>query len=536
MKIKLILILIFSAIVSAEEVNISATNTMKLGIGREWAGDEANGVELSKQYFEDWIDIEMVKGDFTAGLRYEAADSSQHNEALNEITKLYFNYSKNKINVTAGDFYGFFGRGVVFGLKESKADFFNSKVTGGKFEYSGKNFGFKAQGGKSYFKYINDYYPAEQIVDRFDNSILGSEIILPLSDYFGMEEIYLRIGCSYLYIKGDYVPENQYLYEEMFIKESNIGGISFEINAYDFDFFNEYAIKKTERTPSQTGWANYSSLNYAIKGFSIGLEFKDYYKYGANPNEPSSGFTPYQNAPELIIVHSSHLLNTHPHEVNPNDEIGYKLTAMYQLKDNIDMNGTFALASKHNEDGIIPESSEDYLPYLDSWIGANYTEENFGITFGLGYFLDSPLAKGVNQLIIPGEDNSAKVYSDKRNTYMGEYTLKLNETSKIALCGEFQSVINEYLDKEYNDIYGSVEYAYSPWGYINLSLITTSQKVTGDAPDSWLGIETGINIMENHKLELFYGRERAGIKCAGGTCRKVPEFDGFKMTLISEFN
>jgi hypothetical protein len=520
-------------VLTAQEVGYNATNTMKFGLGREWAGENKD-IEVPKQYFEDWLDLEVFKGNFTAGLRYEAADSSSRNESLNGITKLFFNYSDKGINITAGDFYGSFGRGLVLGLKDSKADFFDSKVTGGKFEYSGDYLGFKALGGKSYFKYINDYYPAAQTVEKMNNTLLGSELVLPLSTYLGSDEVSFSLGGSYLYIKGDHVPENQYLYKEMFIKETSVGALTFEASGYDLDFFNEYAIKTTERIPSQTGWANYTSLGYSTKGFSIGLEFKDYYKYGANPNFQASGFTPYQSAPELIIVHSSHLLNTHPHQVNPNDEIGYKLSAMYQPADKIDVSGTFAFSSKHNGDGIVPETDETYLPYTDSWLSFGYTEQNYGLTLGTGYFLDSPLSKGVNMTVTPGSDDKDKVYSDERITFTGEYFLKLNEKSKAAFCGEFQTVKNEYLGKEFNDMYFSAEYAYSPLGYLNVSVITTSEEVAEGSPDSWIGFEAGININENHKLEIFYGRERAGIKCSGGTCRQVPEFDGLRLTLVSD--
>jgi len=47
--------------------------------------------------------------------------------------------------------------------------------------------------------------------------------------------------------------------------------------------------------------------------------------------------------------------------------------------------------------------------------------------------------------------------------------------------------------------------------------------------------EAGLIINANHKLEIFYGRERAGIKCTGGACRQVPEFEGVRATLVSTF-
>jgi hypothetical protein len=535
LKKTIILILAAAALtVFAEDITITATNTMKFGSGSEWAGDKKD-IEIKKQYFEDWLDLQAVKGDFTAGIRFEAADSSSHNERISEITRMFFNYTKDKISITAGDFYGSFGRGLVFGLKESKADFFDSKVRGGKFEYCGELFGLKALGGKSYFKYINDFDPLYQTVEEMDNAILGSELILPVGRYLNYDDLTLNLSGSYLFIKGDEVPVNQYLHSDMFIEKTDIFGFGLEVSAFDAELYNEYAVKITDRTPSQTGWANYTSLSYAVKGISLGLEFKDYYKYGANPNEAASGFTPYQNAPELVIAHSSHLLNTHPHEVNPNDEIGYKFTWEYQMNDNTAFKGSFASASKHNGDSIIPEMDDTYLPYSDSWLGADMDIDIHRFSAGLGYMKDSPISKGVNQLIEPGEDTELEVYSDERLTFMGDYKIKMNETSSISLCGELQKVNNEFLDEDYNDIYGSVEYEYSPYGYVNVSLITTSQKVPDDSPDSWLGFEAGINIKENHKLEIFYGRERSGIKCSGGTCRQVPEFDGLRITLVSDF-
>ncbi|MBN2857135.1 MAG: hypothetical protein JXN63_01915 [Candidatus Delongbacteria bacterium] len=531
---RFILIILCALAAYSQELTITAVNNMNFGIGSEWGGDDKN-VEIEKQYFEDWLDLEVFKGNFSAGLRFEAADPSSRNESLKEITRMSFNYANRGINITAGDFYGFFGRGLVFGLKESRSDFFDSKIRGGSFQYSGDLFCFKALGGKSYFKYVNDIEPSDQTVDQFDNKVLGGELSLPISTYLDLDEYYINIGGSYLYLEGEETPEEQYLYDEMFIEETGITGANVEVEAFGLAFFNEYALKTTKRTPSQTGWANYSSLSYAVKGFSVDLEFKDYYKYGANPNEISSGFTPYQSAPELIIAHSSHLLNTHPHVVNPNDEIGYKLTAAYQINERTELKAYSAFASLHNGGSILPEFSDDYLPYTDIWLNYGYTGEEYGFVFGAGYFLDSPLAKGYNIDIIPGGDNTSDVYADQRNTFMGEYYFRVGTDSKIALCGEFQTVSNEFKDEDYNDIYASVEYSYSLIGYINISLISTTEEVSGDSPDKWLGVEAGFDIMDDHKLNLFYGRERAGIKCAGGSCRQVPEFDGFKVSLVSYF-
>lgn len=530
------LIFVAFSMVIAEEFEISATNTIKFGTGSEWVGDDKD-IEIKKQYVQDCISVDASKGDFSLGFRYEAADSSEFNEALNGFTKKFFKYFNNDITITAGDFYGTFGRGVVLDLKEERADFFDSKVTGGKLMYEGDFLTFQALGGKSYFKYINDFDTSNKSVDQMNTMLLGSETILNLSEIFKLENYVLNLGGSYLYMKGDYVPELQFLYEASFIEETEIGGISFSASALNFDLYNEYALKTTQRSPSKQGWANYTSLAYSREGFGITLEFKDYYQYAANPNATVSGFTPYQGGPELTIEHTSHLLNSHPHEINPNDEIGYKLSILTNPVDNLDISTIFAVASKHNKDAVMPEFSDDYLPYMDIWADAKYGTGEYNIKIGGGYLKDAPLSKDANQFIIPGETDtdSTGVYSDERITFLGEFHYELNENSGLMFAGEYQTVTNELMDEDYDDMYFAVEYSYPEYGYLNISLITTSEEVAEDAPDSWLGFEAGINIYDNHKLELFYGRERAGIKCSGGACRQVPEFDGFRMTLISEF-
>ena len=536
-KIIYCLAIIFVSILTADELEISGTNTIKFGSGTEWAGDDKD-IELKKQYLEDWIDIEAVKGDFSAGIRFEAADSSEHNEAISDITKRYFSYSNEDLTITAGDFYSTFGRGLVLDLREEKADFFDNKVTGGRVEYDGDKFSFQALGGKSYFKYINDFDPKNQFIDEMNNTVYGSEGVLNLSEVFKIEDYSFALGGSYLHMEGDAVSETQYLYRENFIEKTEIGAVSFSISAFDIDFYNEYAIKNTFRSPMKRGWANYSSLAYGMSGFGVTFEFKDYYQYGANPNAPVSGFSPYQNGPEVTIDHVSHLLKTHPHEINPNDEIGYKLSLRINPFDDFDLTAIFATASKHEDDKLFPNFDDDYLPYYDSWMDGRYHFGKYSAVLGGGYYYDSPLSKDQNQNVIPGEEGEAeRVYTDERKTMLLELGYELTASSALKIAGEYQLVTQEKheQDPDFNDLYASIEYAYPQFGYINLSFINTSEEVAEDAPESWFGVEAGINILDNHKLELFYGRERAGVKCSGGTCRQVPEFDGFKMTLVSSF-
>jgi len=436
-KIVYSLLLIVAGLLLADDVEISATNTIKFGSGSEWTGD-AKDIEVEKLYLEDWLDMELTKGNFTAGIRFEAADSSEYNESIKDITKRYFQYSDNDLTITAGDFYGTFGRGLVLDLKEEKADFFDNKLTGGKIEYEADYFSTQILGGKSYFKYINDYDPLNKKVEQMNNAVYGGETNLYLSEMLKIEDYSFGIGGSYLFMEGDYVPENQYLYSESFIEKTEIGAFSVNISAFDFDFYNEYALKNTYRDPSKKGWANYSSLSFAKEGFGVTMEFKDYYQYGANPNNVVSGFSAYQDAPEVTIDHVSHLLKTHPHEINANDEIGYKLSMRATVFDALDLTSVVAVASKHEDDKFFPNFDDEYLPYYDSWIDGRFGVDKFHFVVGGGYYYDSPLSKGNNRFVVPEEDDDSNIYTMEMNTYMLETSYELNSNSALKFGAEFQ--------------------------------------------------------------------------------------------------
>ena len=533
----IIVIMSFISSNFAQEIEISGTNTLKFGAGTEWAG-ESKDIEIEKQYLEDWIDIDITKGDFSMGFRFEASEESEFGETFKRFPYKYFAFNKGNYSVRVGDFYGIFGRGTVLDLREEKASFFNNSISGAKVEFDNDYFFFQALGGKGNFRYINDIDPLNQSIEEMDNSVMGADGSVSITDIFEIEDYSFNLGLSYLFMEGDETNNNQYLYEDSYVKKSEIGAVNMTANLYDFEFYNEYAIKTTYTTPAKKGWANYSSLSYGTEGIGVTLEFKDYYQFAANPNSVTSGFAPYQNPSQVIIDHSSHLLKNNLHIVNVNDEIGYQIQIRSSYFKNIDLSLLAAISSLHDEDSFIPELDDDsYLPYKDVWFDARYNMKRSSFLLGGGLSYDTPLSKDANSVTIPGVTDPDMIYSYNRITIMGEYDFEIDENSSFKILSDYQLVDHNIsaTTHNWNDIYLSVEYSYSKYGYLNISVINTSEEVAEGSPDTWVGYEAGIKLADNHKLELFYGRERAGIKCSGGACRQVPEFDGFKLTLTSTF-
>ncbi len=529
--------LLVASALFAGDVEFSIKNTLKYGDGKQFGGD-LKDIEAKKRYFEDWVDFNVSNGVFSLDLRLEAADPSEKGEKITEFTRKSISFERNNLSVTAGDFYTIFGRGIVLDLREEKANFFDNKIFGGKVEYSHDFFTIQALGGRSNYKYQDDSKadPKLHTVEYMDNSILGADLVFNGSDYFEMEDFSFNIGGSYLFMEGDSVNTSQYLYKENFIKKTELFGINASINWKDIDFYNEYAIKSTHRSPRQEGWANYTSLSYfGLENFSFTLEYKDYYKFGANPNDLSSGFTPYQNPAQVVIDHTAHLLKNNAHNVNANDEIGYQLQIRTTAIDNFEIALIGAFSSLHDGNSIIPNADENFLPYYDVWGEGIYKGDHFGIKSGVGYFRDAKYEKNLG---MDFDNSDYKSVYDERTTFITAVDFELSKNDLIKIDGEVQ-LVNHHSGEEsheYQDFYGSLEYSYPEIGYVNISMIyTNGDGLSYDEDEVWIGYEAGYNISDNHKLELFYGRERSGIKCSGGACRQVPEFDGFKLSLISNF-
>jgi len=92
------------------------------------------------------------------------------------------------------------------------------------------------------------------------------------------------------------------------------------------------------------------------------------------------------------------------------------------------------------------------------------------------------------------------------------------------------SFFGENKGNEYLLIFG-----YTPSGRITVSTGTEWSEISGRAKGRWTFVESKIEFMRNHNFTLWMGKVRGGRQCSGGVCRYVPDFDGFRFSLISRF-
>ena len=80
---------------------------------------------------------------------------------------------------------------------------------------------------------------------------------------------------------------------------------------------------------------------------------------------------------------------------------------------------------------------------------------------------------------------------------------------------------------------------YMPSGRFSISTGTEWSDIDGDINDRakgpWTFVEAKMEFMRNHNFTLWTGKVRGGRQCSGGVCRFVPDFEGFRLSLISRF-
>jgi hypothetical protein len=116
------------------------------------------------------------------------------------------------------------------------------------------------------------------------------------------------------------------------------------------------------------------------------------------------------------------------------------------------------------------------------------------------------------------------------NIVVADMTYKFTDTH--ALRGEFQFLQTE--QDMGNWAMGLLEYSIAPlWFFSIADQWNFGNKVEGERYHYPL-VAAGYNNNAN-RIQISYGKQKAGIVCVGGVCRPVPASNGFTITLTSSF-
>ena len=476
------------------------------------------------------------------------------------VSNIYVKALGNGFDVTVGDFYDQFGSGFVFRTYEERSLGIDNSIRGARLNVSAvKGANLKLLGGvqRCFWDWDTDAW------------LGGADLELNMEQYFkGLADknITWMIGGSYLM-----KHENE---EDVLVPGTNYKlnmdpmvhtfGVRTRLQSGPYSFMAEYAWKTQDPSKDndyiyRNGSAVMVSASYSKKGLSALVQAK---RSENMSNRMKRGFVSYlggncrlNHMPAFSYQHTYALPALYPYATQDADgEWAFQGEFGYTFKRRTALGGKYGTKLKVNFSyirGIDKTPTESLIEGVNSTMGTDgYHSKFFG--FGGVYYkdinvqLEKKLSKSfklnlmyMNQLynktVVEGEGGVVK-----SNIFVAEG--KYQFSPKMTLRGEAQ-----YLQTKQDQgdrYYGLLELSVLPYLMFTISdqynanvPYYTENKQVDDSKGTHsqhylLGSVTAT--YKAHRLQLSYGKTRAGYNCSGGVCRFVPASYG--MTVSYNYN
>jgi hypothetical protein len=527
------------------KVDASVSNLLRYGNGYEYF----NTTKAPKEYFENLTDARLTINDVILGLRYEISDPIEYGVNFKGIRKRFIEYNhKIGVSLRAGDFYDIYSRGLTLNVFEERALAYDTGIDGIRLTYKnkfgdGKNpLDFRAQiiGGDLEYRDFLVLSRVEKYKIRNVNF-----------DFSPWKQV--KFGGSYIYSLGDIPNADVITNIKAYLPEFNM-----TVNLPDFEFYTGYARKHINTSPntlypqpiSADGDGLYSSVSYTKGSVGMTLEYKNYRFDLTNPDNRSpdrpTKMLPFQNPPTAVKEHTYTLISRNPHVVNFNDEVGGQLDVLYVVNDKLTLNLNAAVASEHYEyidsdstsrlvfsrvdrsDNFIPSFNNAFSPYWEAFFEAEYFADSKW-TFKGAYCRQYSTLYNYEFPANSKIDHFTTVPLEVKYIINKTYALKLNMEQQWA----YSSIrINQ---KSFMNQYISLNLTKSPELSLSVNAEFTNDDEEPTGKKFWAQGEALYRLNQSNTVIVSYGSERGGLKCTNGICRFVNPFEGFRLTIQSQF-
>lgn len=365
-------------------------------------------------YFESWTHFSASYDAWRIGLRYEIHDPPQPFSAQkreSRIAQSFVEYRKNGLTITAGNFYGILGRGIVLRSYESRPLRWDTNIQGMKFDYKSKTFDVLWMGGQ----------PRDLTGKRYESLQAGELRVKPTKSW--------QVGGTGLVTD---VPGGR-----MYVGSG--------LTQYHHKNFNVYAevARKEHPINDLNGWAYYASGNVYVGDLSLSAEYKEYDQFNL-----SEGVT-FNNPPTSVREHLYTLLNRHQLVQDANDERGYLVEATYPVLEDAVLTLEHSRIRNHDGRRLYEEVYGQWewdFPESWQWIGAAGWQEDLEARYlnlvgsSSWKFTETKSAK----LLV--EHQHAKIHATDRMFVSQVVTAGYSESGKYTL-----SVIGEHTTDHFSE-------------------------------------------------------------------------------------
>lgn len=479
------------------------------GIGISNQLEYSYNIENKIEIFENWLTLDYNKNIFSAGLRFEAFQPNDPDPSVSRGKVRYADIAykyiaidigdvEEGLNITAGNFYKLFGRGMILKSYEDRNIRIDNNLLGVKVEANYKDFTLTVLSGS-----------AANAVDERNDIIHAADL-----QYRGFEVI--KLGSSFV--------SNQPSTDGT--ARTTLASFRVQPSIWNLDGYAEYGIKNNKdiqekifkNSESKIGEAFYGSLNFYYGDFSIVGEYKYYDNFAFMSND---GTIFYNTSPSLRKEYTYQLLNRHPSPLDQSNEEGYAVEVNYNISDATSLTANYGITNTLPATSYFQRANIFSLP-----ITTQLKEIYLQGTHNWNKSFTSILAFGYNEELSTNTKNITPILENK---------FYFDDINTIKLVLEHQQTKNFSTDEKYFDDVIAIEYLRSP--NFSVSLVTEMQTKEPEAGRTirkvWSFIQFGYKIGAHSDISLLFGSRQAGNICIGGICRYEPAFQGAELKILT---
>ncbi len=506
-------------------------------------------IERPEDHFgsNNYIKVDYANGRFSAGIQMNAFlpalvgyDAYKDGYKFYLASK-YIQWRDKNFEVLVGDIYDQFGNGLIFRSFEDRQLGVNNSLEGVRAAY---NFG--------RYVTLKGMYGRPRLYSEYSKTwVRGADLSISLSDIIKTPVITWNIEGSYVnrYQSLDQAPDYLKEYDDKTFDpltgemqtylESY--GIKPNVNMYSarmnfgwngLTARGEYVHKSNDLThPSSTstvkGWAALGEVGYSYKTFSVMGTFRalnsmvsmiDIFAPSMSAINQCGGNT-INYLPALTRQYTYMLTNLNPYQVQANGELGGQIDVCYSYRSKSDRYRYWNFHANFSTFySLKPFASNDGKRML-YWRDINVDVER------------QWNKKWKSMLLYSFQDNMDK----QAHIFVGDVTHKFNR--KMSLRFEVQYLLSGDDKSEWDGMHsegdwvaGLVEFSLAPrWSFYVQDMYNIGQSKTHY-------YNGGFSYTYNRtRVQLSYGRNRAGYICSGGVCRYSPAYTGVNLVLTSSF-
>ena len=498
-----------------------------------YLNDKGLSTPAPEGYFgsNNYLKVDYTNGRFSAGLQFDIYSPALQGYEIGEYLAgakfkriaypmKYFKWQDKNYSVMLGDIFDQFGNGLILRTFEDRQLGFNNSIEGLRATY---NF--------NRYLAIKVLYGRPRLYNTYAGSWSGgADLSVSLGDIIGFKQ-------GGLYLEASYVNRYEGLYKQADADLVGRGMTSPLLNMasgrLNFDiagltFRSEYVYKGKDlstaaASEAKRGQAAYAELGYSYKRFSFSATARMLDNMGTLISLYGTGTGNALNyLPALTRQYTYMLANLNPYQVNAEGEFGGQADIYYTYRSKSDR---YRYWNFH----------ANYSTYYTLHKAQSKSGQRERLWQDINFDVERQWSKRLKTTILYSFQEWNPYHGYHHRTYVSNIfvaDVQYKFDRKKSLRVEAQYLLSGEYEGDW--VAALVEFNLAPhWSIYASDMYNIGRDGLGTKKNYY---NAGFSYTYNRtRIQLSYGRNRAGYICSGGVCRYQPEYTGFNLAITSSF-